>query len=100
MKLRILFSKSGMKSGKEKEKDTTINNVDGVDEQDELTNTARARPNTSDGLGLVIWFTPEPSMEPIAEYVSRFPKPSSQSCRAPVPRYNYDGMLHTFESYL
>ena len=49
MKFPIPFSKSRRKSRKEKEKDTTSNNVDGVDrcigahkedEQDELTNTA------------------------------------------------------------
>jgi hypothetical protein len=31
MKFKITFSKSGRKSGKEKEKDTTSNNVGGVD---------------------------------------------------------------------
>jgi hypothetical protein len=67
MKFRISFGKSGKKNGRE-EMDTISNNVV-EDEQCEPTNAARARPNASDGLGFQIWFEPEPSMEPIAEYV-------------------------------
>lgn len=56
MKFKIPFSKSGRKSGKEKEKDTTSNNVDGVDRCVDVheAKTSRMSSQTLQGLGRIL----------------------------------------------